>query len=146
MAAQHPGLAHLHAANLALMGVDLSGIGDKLTSFWAEAQHRVMDYWGETEAVQRWATSGGGDGDESVVGRQRMSFVACWRLLARAPRKPETGTGTPAMVVYWQALSLLSLVYANEGCSVPTTVWNGMGPGPGDHYRAGEEDLEWQDD
>jgi hypothetical protein len=128
------------------MGVDLSDIGDELTSFWAEVQYRVMDYWVETENVQRWATSGGGDGDESVVDRQRMAFVACWRLMRRAPRKPETGTGSPAVVVYWQALSLLSLIHSNEGRTVPSNVWNGMGPGPGDDHQPGADDLAWQDD
>ena len=140
MAARYPGHHHLHAANIALMGVDLSGIGDELTSFWAEVQYRAMDYWAETENVQEWANSGGGDGDESVVVRQRMAWNACRDLLRRAPRKPETGTGSPAVVVYWQALSLLSLIHANEGRTVPSNVWNGMGPGPGDgHYPEADD-------
>jgi hypothetical protein len=141
MAARYPGHHHLHAANIALMGVDLSDIGDELTSFWAEVQYRAMDYWVEPENVQAWATSGGGDGDESVVVRQRMAWNACRDLLRRAPMKPETGTGSPAVVVYWQALSLLSLIHANEGRTVPPNVWNGMGPGAGDDHQPGADDL-----
>jgi hypothetical protein len=140
MAARYPGHHHRHAAERALTGVDICGIGEALTFFWAEVQYRAIDYWAETENVQEWANSGGGDGDESVVVRQRLAGNACRALLLRAPRKPDTGCGSPAGIVHWQALSLLSLIHANEGRTVPFNVWNGIGPGLGDsHYPEADD-------
>jgi hypothetical protein len=140
MAARFPGHYLLHAAYLALTDVDLSGIGEELASFWVEVQYRAIDYWAATEHVQAWVFSGEGDGDEPAVVRQRLAWIACRDLLRGCPRKPDTGTGSPAVVVYWQALSLLSRIHTNEGQTVPTNVWNGMGPGPGDgHYPEADD-------
>jgi hypothetical protein len=140
MAARYPGHDHFHAADLALTGVDISGIGEELTSFWAEVQYRAVDYWTATENVQEWASSGEGDGDESVVVHQMMAWHACRDLLLRAPRNPNTGIGSPAVIVHWQACSILSLIHSNEGHVVPFNVWNGIGPGLGDsHYPEADD-------
>jgi hypothetical protein len=131
MDARYPGHGHFHAVEVAMTGVDNSGIGEELASFWEEVQYRALAYWTETEYVQSVTGLVEADAEEAVL-HQRMAWHACRDLLLRAPRSPYTGIGSPAVIVHWQACSILSLIHTNEGYIVPFSVWNGIGPGLAD--------------